>query len=46
MEPVCCGRVCVRAEARRRGKERVGRGGDMLLLDLTMGVAEVNGDVD
>lgn len=26
------GRLCVRAEARRRGKERVGRGGDMLLL--------------
>lgn len=27
------GRFCVRAEARRRGKDRVGRGGDMLLFD-------------
>ena len=39
------GRLWVRAEARRRGKDRVGRGGDMLLLVRTIRALEPSTDV-
>lgn len=36
------GLLCVRAEARRRGSDRVGRGGDMLLFDRVRDVEELS----